>query len=126
MPRHALKTPFRNVTVRELALDALRISHRGLKRRGIEDVVGRDETQYLTPLFQIAEASHPGRGPAVRLQPPLGRKRRSGLPRIRVLRRLHHPAAGLAHRHPYAARRNRLGKAGRSCMMPGHPFAEPA
>ena len=57
VPRTALKTPFRNVTVRQLALDALRISHRGLKRRGIEDVVGRDETQYLTPLFQIAEAN---------------------------------------------------------------------
>ena len=50
------KTPFRNVTVRDIALEALRISHQGLRRRAIEDAVGRDETQYLAPLFQIAEA----------------------------------------------------------------------
>jgi glutamate--cysteine ligase len=56
VPATALKTPFRNVTVRDLALEALRISHQGLRRRAIEDVVGRDETQYLAPLFQIAEA----------------------------------------------------------------------
>jgi glutamate--cysteine ligase len=56
VPRTALKTPFRNVTVRDLALEALRISHQGLRRRAVEDAVGRDETQYLAPLFQIAEA----------------------------------------------------------------------
>ena len=56
VPTLALKTPFRNSTVRDIALDALRISHHGLRRRAIEDAVGRDETQYLAPLFQIAEA----------------------------------------------------------------------
>ncbi len=56
VPKTALKTPFRNVTVREVALEALRISHQGLRRRAVEDAVGRDETQYLAPLFQIAEA----------------------------------------------------------------------
>jgi glutamate--cysteine ligase len=57
VPTTALKTPFRNVTVREIALEALRISHQGLRRRGIDDGLGRDETQYLNPLFQIAEAN---------------------------------------------------------------------
>jgi glutamate--cysteine ligase len=56
VPVNALKTRFRNVTVRDIALEALRISHLGLSRRAIEDGVGRDETQYLAPLFQIAEA----------------------------------------------------------------------
>ena len=56
VPVSALKTRFRNVTVRDIALEALRISHLGLSRRAIEDGVGRDETQYLAPLFQIAEA----------------------------------------------------------------------
>jgi glutamate--cysteine ligase len=57
VPRSALETPFRNVTIRDIALEALRISHQGLTRRGIDDGVGRDETQYLAPLFQIAEAN---------------------------------------------------------------------
>ena len=57
VPAHALKTPFRNTTLREVALDALAISHHGLRRRRIEDSVGRDETQFLNPLFQIAEAN---------------------------------------------------------------------
>ena len=57
VPATALKTPFRNRTVREIALETLRISHAGLRRRSINDSVGRDETQYLTPLFQIAEAN---------------------------------------------------------------------
>jgi glutamate--cysteine ligase len=56
VPVTALKTRFRNVTVRDIALEALRISHQGLRRRAIEDAVCRDETQYLAPLFQIAEA----------------------------------------------------------------------
>ena len=55
VPRQALHTPFRNRTVREVALDALEISHRGLRRRGITDSVGVDETHFLRPLFQIAE-----------------------------------------------------------------------
>jgi glutamate--cysteine ligase len=56
VPTTALKTPFRNITIRDIALEALRISHQGLRRRQINDAVGRDETQYLAPLFQIAEA----------------------------------------------------------------------
>ncbi|MDP6175289.1 MAG: glutamate--cysteine ligase, partial [Rhodospirillales bacterium] len=56
VPRQALNTPFRNVTVGDLALDALEISHEGLSRRGVLDGVGLDETHFLNPLFQIAES----------------------------------------------------------------------
>ena len=56
VPRAALKTTFRNTTVRDIALEALRISHQGLRSRAIDDGLGRDETQFLNPLFQIAEA----------------------------------------------------------------------
>ncbi len=55
VPRTALKAEFRNRTVREVALDALQISHQGLKNRGVLDSVGLDETHFLKPLFQIAE-----------------------------------------------------------------------
>lgn len=57
VPATALKTPFRNATLREVALNALAISHNGLRRRAVEDSVCRDETQFLNPLFQIAEAN---------------------------------------------------------------------
>jgi glutamate--cysteine ligase len=56
VPKHALKTPFRNRTVREIALDALQIAHDGLGRRKREDTLGFDETHFLKPLFQIAES----------------------------------------------------------------------
>ncbi|MBL8659474.1 MAG: glutamate--cysteine ligase, partial [Rhodospirillales bacterium] len=57
VPRLALNTPFRNGTVRDLALEALRIAHEGLSRRNVEDGVGVDETKFLHPLFTIAEAN---------------------------------------------------------------------
>ena len=56
VPRLALSTPFRNGTVGDLALDVLEISHEGLHRRACLDGVGIDETRFLKPLFQIAEA----------------------------------------------------------------------
>ncbi|MBL6932807.1 MAG: glutamate--cysteine ligase [Rhodospirillales bacterium] len=56
VPRQALSTPFRTITVGEIALDALEIAHEGLSRRGILDGVGLDETHFLNPLFQIAES----------------------------------------------------------------------
>jgi len=56
VPRLALKAPFRGGTVRDIALKVLCIAHRGLARRRREDWVGRDETVFLKPLFQIAEA----------------------------------------------------------------------
>ena len=56
VPRQALKTPFRNVSIGDIALDALEIAHKGLSRRGVMDSVGLDETHFLNPLFQIAES----------------------------------------------------------------------
>ena len=70
----------------ELALEALRIAHRGLSRRGIEDAVGRDETQYLTPLFQIAEADFTPAEDLLCAYHRRGGMRRPSVPRVRVLR----------------------------------------
>ena len=57
VPRTALKTRFRNRTLREIALDVLEISHSGLCRRARLNNVGMDETSFLRPLFQIAESA---------------------------------------------------------------------
>lgn len=56
VPTTALKTPFRNQTVREIACEALCISHRGLKNRNRLDSVGMDESHFLQPIFQTAES----------------------------------------------------------------------
>ena len=56
VPRAALKTPFRNRTVGDLALDVLEIAHAGLSRRAELDFFDFDETHFLNPLFQIAES----------------------------------------------------------------------
>jgi glutamate--cysteine ligase len=56
VPQAALKTPFRDKTVREIALDVLEMAHAGLKRRKQLDSIGLDETSYLKPLFLIAES----------------------------------------------------------------------
>ena len=58
VPRDALKTRFRNQTVREIALVALQLAHDGLRRRARVDSVGLDETHFLKPLFQIAESGY--------------------------------------------------------------------
>ena len=62
VPKHALKLPFRGATVRELAIEALKISIGGLQRRGragsgccTRD--GVDESGFLQPLLEIAEAN---------------------------------------------------------------------
>jgi glutamate--cysteine ligase len=55
VPTAALKTKFRDQTLREVALQVLEISHAGLKSRHALDSVGLDETHYLKPLFKIAE-----------------------------------------------------------------------
>ena len=57
VPQQALSAPFRSGTVRDVALAALAIAHQGLKRRGRDDGLGRDETRFLNPLFRIAEAN---------------------------------------------------------------------
>ena len=56
VPRLALKTPFGNGTVGDIARDALQIAHEGLTRRNRVDSVGLNETHFLNPLFQIAES----------------------------------------------------------------------
>ena len=61
VPRHALATPFRGRTLREVALDALAISKAGLERRAAPDAIGVNETGFLNILWEIAET---GRTPA--------------------------------------------------------------
>ena len=57
MPRLALKTPFRNGTLRDLALEALKISAAGLHRRNRLNNNGADESIFLTPLIEFADAN---------------------------------------------------------------------
>ncbi|GAB3730469.1 glutamate--cysteine ligase [Luteimonas pelagia] len=56
VPRHALKLPFRGGTVRDLALRALEIASAGLHRRASRNANGADESIFLTPLIDIADA----------------------------------------------------------------------
>jgi len=56
VPQTALKTPFRNRTVREIALDVLLIARKGLKNRARFDSAGMDETHFLKPMNRIAES----------------------------------------------------------------------
>ena len=63
VPRLALKTPFRDGTLRELALEALKISAAGLQRRDLRNRNGADERIFLSPLMEFAEA---GETPAER------------------------------------------------------------
>lgn len=57
VPKHGLKLPFRHATVRELALEALKISGQGLKARARLNSRGIDETMFLEPLVEIALAN---------------------------------------------------------------------
>ena len=56
VPKHALKLPFRDGSVRDLALRALEIAGQGLKRRAKLNRNGADETMFLQPLIEFAEA----------------------------------------------------------------------
>ena len=56
VPRHALKLPFRGATVRELAVEALKIAAAGLRRRAARNADGMDESHFLDALVEIAEA----------------------------------------------------------------------
>jgi len=49
--------------VRELAIESLKISHAGLRRRARADACGSDESGFIEPLLEIAEA---GQTPAER------------------------------------------------------------
>jgi len=57
VPRHALKLPFRNGTVRDLAEQALKIAARGLQRRARLNANGADERVFLEPLLEIVQAN---------------------------------------------------------------------
>ncbi len=57
VPRQALKLPFRNGSLRDIALEALKISAAGLQRRARKNGSGADESIFLTPLIEAAEAN---------------------------------------------------------------------
>ena len=57
VPKYALKLPFRNGSVRELALEAVKIAAHGLKRRACLNRNGADESIFLDPLIEIVEAN---------------------------------------------------------------------
>jgi len=63
VPRLALKTPFRGGTLRDLAIEALKISAGGLQRRAQLNSSGQDERVFLDTLIEIAES---GQTPAER------------------------------------------------------------
>ena len=63
VPKRALDAGVAGRPVREVARDALRIAHAGLKARARRDATGADETRHLAPLDEIAA----GRTPAERL-----------------------------------------------------------
>ena len=56
VPKHALKLPFRGATVRELAVEALKISVAGLQRRACRNASGQDESAFLNELIEMAES----------------------------------------------------------------------
>jgi glutamate--cysteine ligase len=55
VPREGLLTKIRGRSLRELARDVLPLARAGLARRNRLDPAGRDETQYLAALDEIAE-----------------------------------------------------------------------
>ncbi|MDB6164532.1 MAG: Glutamate-cysteine ligase, partial [Xanthomonadaceae bacterium] len=57
VPKLALKLPFRNGSLRDLALEALKISAHGLHRRAMNNANGADESIFLTPLIDFAESN---------------------------------------------------------------------
>ncbi|MBV8157168.1 MAG: glutamate--cysteine ligase, partial [Dyella sp.] len=57
VPRQALKLPFRDHSVRELAREVLKISAHGLKRRARLNRTGSDESIFLEPLIEIVESN---------------------------------------------------------------------
>jgi glutamate--cysteine ligase len=57
VPKKGLKLPFRNSSLRELAIEALKISALGLKNRRRLNRHGDDEALFLHPLMEIALAN---------------------------------------------------------------------
>jgi glutamate--cysteine ligase len=57
VPKHALKLPFRNGTVRDLAERALEIAGHGLARRNQLNKSGASEAMFLEPMIEFAQAN---------------------------------------------------------------------
>ena len=57
VPRQGFKLPFRHATLRELALEALKISGQGLARRNRLNRSGASEAVFLEPLLEFALAN---------------------------------------------------------------------
>ena len=57
VPRQALKLPFRDASVRELALETLKIAGQGLQRRNRLNRNGASEAVFLEPLVEFALAN---------------------------------------------------------------------
>jgi len=57
VPKLALKVPFRNGSLRDLALEALKISGQGLARRNRLNSTGASEAVFLEPLIEFAMAN---------------------------------------------------------------------
>lgn len=57
VPKHALKLPFRDGTVRDLATEAVKIAAHGLRRRALVNDSGADESIFLDKLVEIVDAN---------------------------------------------------------------------
>jgi glutamate--cysteine ligase len=57
VPRYGFKLPFRDRSLRELSLEALKISQAGLQRRARLNRNGADESVFLEPLIELALAN---------------------------------------------------------------------
>jgi len=57
VPKHALKLPLRGATMRELAIEALKIAGEGLRRRNRLSATGVGEASFLEPLIEYADAN---------------------------------------------------------------------
>jgi len=57
VPKHALKLPHRKGTVRDLAIEALKIAAHGLARRDRQNGNGANEAIFLEPLIEFAQAN---------------------------------------------------------------------
>jgi glutamate--cysteine ligase len=57
VPKYALKLPFRGATVRELAIESLKIAGAGLARRNRLSGKGVSEASFLEPLIEYADAN---------------------------------------------------------------------
>ena len=64
VPVTGLQTEFQGTTVQQVAKQVLALADKGLANRNIKDRHGRNETQYLEPLHEIAES---GKNWAMRL-----------------------------------------------------------